>query len=372
MAPMMKTKTIFSTDTILTADSVESNPISDVFACATYQLNEGQVREEKTEHSTQRAEEEANENRPRQEGPTRVGSVSLYSFETAQNNSPGISLVENIPTDGILDMKWSSSGKLLMLANSNGGVSFCEYDEGKSSTPNLKLKDSVCVDPSLICMSVDWVYADSKESDLVACFTTGVVAMVDLDTLKIKTQFQAHDYDAWVVAHDKWSPHILYSGGDDCKLKSWDLRSCEKAVHVGKRHSMGVCSIQSNKHREYTLSTGSYDEHMLTWDTRNIRQPLGDVETGGGIWRLKWHPYRSDVILAACMHDGFKIYESQDMSSWQLVTAYSGHESLAYGADWCVSSLNATPKKLEDSVIATCSFYDHRLDVWKLQINATE
>ncbi len=158
----------------------------------------------------------------------------------------------------------------------------------------------------------------------------------------------------------------------------------------------GVTTIASNPHVEHMLAVGrfvplwypfdgwltsthSYDAHLRIFDARNARTPLRKIPVGGGIWRTKWHPSveRPGDVLLACMHGGFKIVrvheavlggESEEEISdnqkvgdgWQITHEFQDHGSIAYGADW---------SKLVDgkgeSAVATCSFYDHLLHLWR-------
>ena len=99
-----------------------------------------------------------------------------------------------------------------------------------------------------------------------------------------------------------------------------------------------------------------------------MARPVGRVEVGGGVWRLKWHPRKEGRLLAACMHNGFQVIDfarDRDASSLHVVASYNEHKSLAYGADW--SQVDWTDSRAEGSgLVATCSFYDHQLHVWAL------
>jgi len=149
------------------------------------------------------------------------------------------------------------------------------------------------------------------------------------------------------------------------KLKSWDIRlDCSRPLFINKRFDAGVTSIQSNPHIEHLLAVGSYDNKVKLFDTRNPFIPVTEIDVGGGAWRVKWHPCftRKNDLLVACMHDGFKVISfmlDHDNIHGEIVKRFDTHESLAYGADWSFS-LQEDGKTL----IATCSFYDHKLHLW--------
>ena len=103
----------------------------------------------------------------------------------------------------------------------------------------------------------------------------------------------------------------------------------------------------------------------------------------GGVWRTKFHPdpSRKGDILLACMHGGFTVVHldggivgdsdgsapewSAGQEGVEIVRVFEGHESLAYGADWSHAPGIEGQGGQGESLVATCSFYDHTLHTWK-------
>ena len=57
----------------------------------------------------------------------------------------------------------------------------------------------------------------------------------------------------------------------------------------------------------------SYDEELIVWDDRNMRQPLTSANLGGGVWRIKWDPFSGENILTATMYNGTHIIDASNL-----------------------------------------------------------
>ncbi|XP_026176569.1 diphthine methyltransferase isoform X2 [Mastacembelus armatus] len=336
MAWKSRTRSLQVFDTELSADSVEWCPVSSnhsILACGTYQLQKGAKEEDTT--------------------PSRTGRLYLFEFQQQGYMSPPLTELQRMDTPAILDLKWCHvllSGKAVLgMAAATGELQLYTMSDSQEGSRSLQTLSSLEVGAERLALSLDWSTGrmDSSDVRVVCSDSTGCVSVLSLaeGTLTALTQWKAHDFEAWISAFSYWDTQLVYSGGDDCKLKGWDLRigpSCP--TFTSKRHSMGVCSIHSSPHQEHILATGSYDEQVLLWDGRNMRQPLSETAMGGGVWRLKWHPTHQHLLLAACMHNDFHILHCQQAlegsgGACPVIASYILHNSLAYGADWSRLSL---------------------------------
>ncbi|XP_069871286.1 diphthine methyltransferase isoform X2 [Dipodomys merriami] len=428
-----RVRALQAVDTELTADAVEWCPLDGcqrLLVCGTYQL----------------CRPEALLAGPGAQGGPQVrsGCLYLYSFNEDSSGTPLVE-VQRRDTSAILDMKWChipvGGHALLGVANASGSIELLRLVGSEKSSYTLQPISSLTVEEQGLSLSLDWSTGKSgRVSDqplnIISSDSKGQLHLLTVNEagsgLQCVASWQAHHFEAWVAAFNYWQTDIVYSGGDDGLLRVWDTRTSGTSLFISKRHSMGVCSIQSNPHKEHILATGSYDEHILLWDTRNMTQPLADRPVQGGVWRLKWHPVHHYLLLAACMHGGFKILNCQRaLEEKQEVTVLVSHtmpNSLVYGADWssllqpmqprpctfppcdtgarvadqacsrkvasglltssfeqrvdtvdssgswcqhhttakiCDSDLQSEGDDFDIHFLATCSFYDHILHLWK-------
>ncbi|KAG0317618.1 Diphthine methyltransferase [Dissophora globulifera] len=372
-----------SDDTIYSADSVEFCPFEthyDLLVCGTYQLAKDETEEqasvatvvEPTQSAPEIDDSDDDEKEEKTEKPMlRLGRLLTYTISGDSDDSRKLANTASADTPAILDMKWShqlinghptlgitnASGELLLYQINSAGNDLVSVSSYQTNTEQK------------LALSLDWSnrVQQEKHPRVAVSLSNGDITVLDLDTasstLSENLTWHAHDLEAWIVGWNYHDTNVLYTGADDCKLKGWDMRmDCSYATFVSKAHQMGVCSIQSNPHNDHILATGSYDENVLIWDTRSMRNPLSATETGGGVWRLKWHPASADILLAGCMHNGFHVlrYDSA-WSSGTIVSSFMEHTSLAYGVDW---SYAPTAAKSELPLVASCSFYDHKIHLW--------
>ncbi|XP_019826740.1 diphthine methyltransferase isoform X3 [Bos indicus] len=247
-------------------------------------------------------------------------------------------------------MKWChvpvAGHPLLGVADASGSIELLRLLPSEQDTWTLQPCSRLALEKQCLALSLDWSTgkagrASDQPLKIISSDSKGQLHLLKIleagPGLQAVVTWRAHQFEAWVAAFNYWQTEVVYSGGDDGLLKGWDTRMPDTAAFSSRRHSMGVCSIQSSPHRENVLATGSYDEHVLLWDTRSLRQPLADVPVQGGVWRLKWHPFQRDLLLAACMHGGFTIINYQMAAEGEqeaISLSCPLPNSLVYGIDW--------------------------------------
>ncbi|KAG0244520.1 Diphthine methyltransferase [Mortierella sp. GBA43] len=375
---------LHSDDTVYSADSIEFCPFqshASFLACGTYQLAKDETDSSTSEEAASKPVEaptgtsdedsQDEDDQVRADKPMlRLGRLLVYNVQGASDDSRKLENTACIETAAILDMKWShqliNGSPTLGVADASGDLSLYQFKAGGSDL-EIVTKYQTNSEKKL-ALSLDWsnrVQA-TEATQIAVSLSNGDITILDLNpgaaALTEALTWKAHDLEAWIVGWNYHDTNILYTGADDCRLKGWDTRmDCSYATFTSRAHEMGVCSIQSNPHDEHTLATGSYDEKVLIWDTRSMRQPLSTTETGGGVWRLKWHPTRKDVLLAGCMHNGFHVlHYDPSWTTGTIGSSFMEHQSLAYGVDWSYDSTAPS----EQPLVVSCSFYDHLIHLW--------
>ncbi|GFO06777.1 WD repeat domain 85 [Plakobranchus ocellatus] len=297
-------------DTGLNADTVEWCPFDgfeNLLLCGTYKLYE-------ETNNAQKVHEQAS--LPEHSQQTRIGKVSVYRLTFENNCQPCLEEQSKMNMCGVLDIKWPEQkldNKVVFgLVDAEG---FCQLFAVNEACITEKISKAKLNSPSLgLSLGFSSSVGGAKQR-VAASDSSGFLSILDIDKgLEVIDSWQAHDYEAWITAFHKFDGNLVFSGGDDCRLKGWDIRDLSRPVFISKRHQMGVCSIQSHPFYENIFASGSYDEDILVWDKRTMKMPLASASLGGGVWRIKWNPVDGAYILTATMYNGTHIVDYRNAS----------------------------------------------------------
>lgn len=260
---------------------------------------------------------------------------------------------------GVLDVKWkidndndNDSTRIIrgLWSLSDGTISLGSWKDGK-----LSIDQKFTIQTNHIIMSSDFITSKEGGGTFItaaaAASSSGAIFIVNVNEPGEKVMLAGHGLEAWTVTFDPQIKHLLHSGGDDALWKGWDLRACNLAFTC-PWHTAGVCSISVHPTDEHLIATGSYDKFTSLWDRRNLKQPMKSLKVSSGVWKLKWHPSGDKRILAACMYDGFYVFDF-DTNDGPISKFDPG--ALSYGCDW-----------LDGETALTCSFYNNQLQIWTI------
>ena len=352
-----------------------------------------------------------------EEDGSRKGQMQLYSVkipdiaESLESSlplsfgNPQQMILSTDDCSGVLDGKWArgNSGDTkyyFAAAHASGSIHihsvqvnpdadsckeqpFLVTEIAQTSPPSHGSKDSM---PPL-CLSLDWdsfIFGPYRApSRIVASYSNGFVSVFET-ILDPPEQAEIHCVESF-LAHELfrnpaevWSASFVtsgsvMSGGDDGSVKLWDLRYTNRPSNILKPFQAGATCISKHPSIDHVVACGSYDETVCLYDIRNLSKPiLRTPELGGGIWRIKFHPYSEDRILVGAMHGGCRVLrvygdiQAENVytfpASVKVKKEFVEHESMAYGADWLVCRHPTQNGYFEAA--ASCSFYDRSVFLW--------
>lgn len=280
-------------------------------------------------------------------GQKRNGSLLLFSSD------PQLQLLQSIVNlHGVFDFKWSIIGQdiLVAVADSAGQVILLKLNPCSDKLEFVSRSKA----SDAMALYVDWI-----DTNLAVSFSDGKVSIFELDSCQLNcTQImQNHTLEAWSAVFDLNDKNIVYSGGDDCLLVKHDLRT-QSPASKNRYHTAGVTHFTTSKGQPDQFMSGSYDELICKWDSRQTRRPLHELGLGGGVWRIQLENTTNPMprIATACMFKGFKLLRYNDNEGFEEIGGFRTEEGcLAYGVGISL-----------DNKLAMCTFYDHTLQVSKV------
>ncbi|EER11721.1 conserved hypothetical protein [Perkinsus marinus ATCC 50983] len=237
-------------------------------------------------------------------------------------NGSVLSEITGTDCTGILDVRWIGS-KSLAACTAEGGIQFFTVSEdGKMVECSSTIPMFTGEGAKGVAIGLDVTQGGRRVASIA---TGGQVALVDGSKGEVVQCWQAHDakMESWTCC---LSPDgtLLATGGDDRRMKLWDVRTpaTDGPVLSDRReHEAGITAYLFVQHGRRIL-TGSYDENVRVWDLRfGVADSACDASgmqcvvrqaAIGGVWRLKPSLTGKDLLIAGC-YGGCEVWPLEEL-----------------------------------------------------------
>jgi WD40 repeat protein len=149
------------------------------------------------------------------------------------------------------------------------------------------------------------------KNELAVGYSDYAIRVFDLDSFKLKHQWQAHKNSIFTLAYSH-DFHILLSGSRDARIKSWDVETQytlkqEVAAHLYAINHIAFCPAGN------LVATGSMDKSVKIWDGHDL-QLLKVVDKA----RHAGHGTSVNKVLWLDSHQLLSAGDDRLISQWKL------------------------------------------------------
>ncbi|KMZ99035.1 WD-repeat protein [Plasmodium vivax North Korean] len=136
--------------------------------------------------------------------------------------------------------------------------------------------------------------------------------------LKIKKYFNAHDNAVLGLAYND-KVHLLATGGDDGKWKTWSVANYE-LVMASQAHKKWIGDICFNKDGNVLCTSGG-DSKIKLWDMIKEKCVHTFKNSTGPVWSLSFH-YEGNFFASASMDQTIRIFDINSLRQRQILRGH--------------------------------------------------
>ena len=212
----------------------------------------------------------------------RQGAIEIYDSTLNQQ----LSLLEI--SSGVLDIKVINENSIL-VADSLGSVhlvnvlnNYTNLDNNNTSIFELRQVSSWESSDDGLALAVDF-----DDTNVIKTHQNGSIRLgrmtptgfIDIQHITNAHTLLGESQPIWTVTFNKHEQgNTFLTGGDDCKMKLWDIRTDLRVPNaINSNSTAGVTAIQYHPTNPHIFVNGSYDEYARIYDDRNFRVPVMEL-----------------------------------------------------------------------------------------------